>query len=145
MYRYWLVQWLFEVYLPSEQYSGDVCVVSSVAVMVQVVFIEEDHVVSRDFYRTAQLLSKVKNGGLVQQCSTLALGSYAVDFDASPTTLLWYSGFMNTGYGFNHTVWRAIRNNWDVFWEVDDDWDFCVNGLMKGDSPLLSGYQVVWD
>lgn len=42
--------------------------------MKQIVFIEEDHVVSPNFYETLKILVELKKKGIVPDCSTVALG-----------------------------------------------------------------------
>ena len=97
-----------------------------------VVYLEEDHVVSPDFFDSMRVLCGVKRGGVVADVSFAVGGSYYTDGGASLTEAVHRPGFMNTGYAFNRTVYTALRDNADsLFWEAgaSNDWDETLAAL----------------
>jgi len=124
---WWLQHYLFEELFPEKQ--NDIC------------FIEEDHEVSPDFYTTLKLLSSIKKAGVVSQASTIALGSYSMDFKASHNVFVTFKGFMNTGYAFNRTVFQYMKKYQEKFDKTDDDWDTSlVDGIMTPN--LMPNWQI---
>jgi hypothetical protein len=119
----------------------------------KICFIEEDHLVSEDFYDTLKILSSIKQRGIVPGASTVALGrlafshcqnlifSYFTDTGAVSSTMVAFRGFMNTGYAFNRTIWQFIKQYETIFNATDDDWDTSLaEGLIN--TKLIPDRQV---
>ena len=135
---WWLVSILWEHVLPVS-FDGDV------------VFLEEDHKPTKDFYRTLQALCKIKNGhsssgialkgelpladilGVAMHSTTADLydafsnSGHAADFFGFDARF----GMSNTGYSLNRSMWNRIKYAKEEFLMFGEGWDWSVHMLQR--------------
>src|SRR5689334_11233918 len=108
---WWFNQYVFNKILPS--YNG------------YVVFLEEDHIVSPDFYRVLQWMTKTapnapeKIWGIALADLSGRPGSFP-----DPDTFEYRGGYTNTGYAYTRELWNAFQQNEEEFWSFPDGWDW---------------------
>eukprot|EP00164_Ancoracysta_twista_P000818 GFYU01001081.1.p1 GENE.GFYU01001081.1~~GFYU01001081.1.p1 ORF type:complete len:407 (+),score=56.07 GFYU01001081.1:197-1417(+) len=98
----------------------------------EVVFIEEDHAVSPDFYSTLKSILKRKRerqdsgDSLASQAWGVAMSPYYRENmkEESVYEFDYHWAFMNTGYSYNRTMWTILKENEDLFMGFNDGWDY---------------------
>eukprot|EP01027_Heterolobosea_sp_BB2_P010413 GEZU01015283.1.p2 GENE.GEZU01015283.1~~GEZU01015283.1.p2 ORF type:complete len:244 (+),score=92.71 GEZU01015283.1:279-1010(+) len=95
-----------------------------------IMFLEEDHVLSPDAYRTMQYLVTVKREQ-VPGVFTATLGSGNTDPNADPYLVDVCGGFNNMAYAFNRSAWELLKRNAEEFMRYKEAWDYSLFHLQQ--------------